>query len=116
MIANIINVLIGLALSYIAIFGMPPGAPVTWILAPVAIAIIVLALIARRRDFSGWQSATNCALGIILFVLALVERAVVISPLVTFWVELWVGLTVASLALWATLYHPTNGAKPLEVV
>ncbi len=116
MIANIINVLIGLALSYVAIFGMPTGAPVTWILAPVGIAIVVLALIARRSDFSGWQSATNSVLGIVLLILALVLRAVTISPLVTFWVELWVGLTVASLALWAILYHPTNGAKPLEVV
>jgi hypothetical protein len=116
MIANIINVLIGLALAYVAIFGMPAGAPVTWILAFVGIAIVVLALIARRSDFSGWQSATNSVLGIVLFILALAERAVVISPLVTFWVELWVGLTVASLALWATLYHPKSGANPLEVV
>ncbi len=116
MIANIINVLIGLALSYVAIFGMPPGAPITLILAPVGIAIAVLALIARRSDFSGWQSATNSVLGMVLLILALVERAVTVSPLVTFWVELWVGLTVASLALWATLYHPKNDAKPRGVV
>lgn len=116
MIANILNVLLGLVLSYVAIFGMPAKAPATWILAPFGIAILALALIARRSDFSGWQSATNSVLGIVLFILALVERVVNVSALVTFWVELWVGLTVASLALWATLYHPKDYAKSREAV
>lgn len=108
MIANVLNFLIGLWVSYVAIFGAPARAP--WILAPVGVAIVVLALIARRSDFSGWQSATNIVLGAVLFVAALIERAVPISPMVTFWINLWVGLTVASLALWAALYHPKEGA------
>jgi hypothetical protein len=37
MIANVFNFLIGLGVSYLAIFGTPPSAP--WILAPVGIAI-----------------------------------------------------------------------------
>jgi hypothetical protein len=110
MIANVLNFLIGLGVSYVAIFGTPARAPVPWILAPVGIAIVVLALIARRSDFSGWQSATNTVLGVVLLAVTLINSGVPISPLVTFWIDLWVGLTVASLALWATLYHPKEGA------
>jgi hypothetical protein len=110
MIANILNFLIGLGVSYVAIFGTPASASVPWILAPVGIAIVVLALIARRSDSSGWQSATNTVLGIVLLVVTLINWGVPLSPLVTFWIELWVGLTVASLALWAALYHPKEGA------
>jgi hypothetical protein len=89
--------------------GTPASAPVPSILAPVGIAIVMLALIARRSDFSGWQSATNIVLGIVLVVITLINWAVPLSPLVTFWINLWVGLTVASLALWAALYHPKEG-------
>jgi hypothetical protein len=67
MIANLLNFLIGLWVVYVAIFGMPAGTP-SWILAPLGIIIVVLALIARRRDFSGWQSATNSVLGIALVI------------------------------------------------
>jgi hypothetical protein len=109
MIANLVNFVIGLGVSYVAIFGTA-SAPVPWILAPVGIAIVVLALIARRSDFSGWQSATNIVLGIVLLVITLINWSLSISPLVTFWINLWVGLTVASLALWAALYHPKENA------
>jgi len=43
-------------------------------------------------------------------VVTLINWGVPLSPLVTFWINLWVGLTVASLALWAALYHPKEGA------
>lgn len=114
MIANLLNFLIGLWIVYVAIFGMPASAPVSWLLLPVGIAIAVLALVARRSDFSGWQSSTNSVLGIVLVITTLVERVVAMSPLLTFWIELWVGLTVASLALWAALYHPIEGASVPE--
>jgi hypothetical protein len=110
MIANVLNFLIGLGVTYVAVFGLPAIAPVPWILAPVGIAIAVLALIARRSDFSGWQSSTNIVLGLVLCVDTLLDQVVSTWPLVTFWIELWVGLTVASLALWAALYHPKEGA------
>jgi hypothetical protein len=110
MIANVLNVLIGLWLSYVAIFGTPGGARGPWIVAAAGVAIVVLALIARRSDFSGWQSATNIALGVVLVIATLVDRAVAVSPLVAFWIDLWVGLTVASLALWAALYRPKEAA------
>ena len=84
-------------------------------MAPVGIAIVVLALIARRSDFSGWQSATNTVLGVVLLVVTLINWGVPVSPLVTFWINLWVGLTVASLALWAALYHPKEApSNPLD--
>ena len=105
MIANVLNFLIGLGVSYVAIFATP-GVTAPWILAPVGVAIVVLALIARPSDFSGWQSATNIFLGVVLLVVTLINWGVPLSPLVTFWINLWVGLTVASLALWAALYHP----------
>lgn len=110
MIANALNFLIGLAVTYVAIFGMPATLRGPWILIAAGIAMVVLALIARRSDYSGWQSTTNIVLAIILIVVTLVGSATPISPLVMFWIELWVGLTVASLALWATLYHPKEGA------
>ena len=110
MIANVLNFLIGLGVSYVAIFDTPANAPMRWILAPVGIVIVMLALIARRSDFSGWQSATNTVLGLVLVVITLINWAVTLSPLVTFWINLWVGLTVASLALWAALYHPKEKA------
>jgi hypothetical protein len=106
MIANVLNFLIGLGVSYVAIFGTPASVMAPWILAPVGAAIVVLALIARPSDFSGWQSATNTVLGAVLLVVTLINWGVPLSPLVTFWINLWVGLTVASLALWAALYHP----------
>ena len=109
MIANVLNFLIGLGVSYVAIFDTA-NAHVHWILAPVGIAIVVLALIARRSDFSGWQSTTNTVLGIVLLVITVINWAVPVSPLITFWINLWVGLTVASLALWAALYHPKENA------
>jgi hypothetical protein len=114
MIANLLNFLIGLWVVYVAIFGMPASAPVPWLLLPVGVAIAVLARVARRSDFSGWQSSTNSVLGIVLVITTLVERVVAMSPLVSFWIELWVGLTVASLALWAVLYHPIEDASVPE--
>ncbi len=112
MIANVVNCLVGLAVTYVAIFEMPSAVRSPWLLIAGGIAIVVLALLARRSDYSGWQSGTNAVLGIILIVVGAVGvTAPVLSSLVVFWVELWVGLTVASLSLWAALYHPKEAAK-----
>jgi hypothetical protein len=110
MIANLLNFLIGLAITYVAILGTPAGAPAPWILVPAGIAVVVLAAIARRSDFSGWQSATNLVLGIVLVLFTLIERVIFVSPLFAFWIDMWVGLTVATLSLWAALYHPKQDA------
>ncbi len=106
MIANILNTLLGLWLSYVAIFMAGAGAQTPWAVALAAVAIVVLALVARRSDFAAWQSSTNIVIGVLLLVLTLVGRATSFPPLVSFWIDLWTGLTVASLALWAALYHP----------
>ncbi len=106
MIANALNVVIGLWLSYVAIFETGSAAPAHWVLAVAAFVIFLLALIARNSDYAGWQSATNMVLSILLLIAALVDWTISIPPLVLFWIELCIGLTVASLALWASLYHP----------
>jgi hypothetical protein len=111
MIANILNFLVGIGVAYVAVFGTPASIRSPWALPVAGIAIVVLALIARRSDFSGWQSATNIVLGIVLIVATLSDWAVAVSPLVMFWIDLWVGLMVASLALWAALYHPKESAS-----
>jgi hypothetical protein len=106
MIANILNTVIGLWLGYAAIFEAAAGRPQTWPVAAAAAAIVVLALIARRSDPAGWHSAADAALGAVLLVLALVNLWLVLPALVMFWLELWIGLAVASFALWAVLYRP----------
>ena len=106
MIANLINVIIGLWLAYISIFGIPAPINKPWTLVVAGLVIAGLARIARRSDYAGWQSATNFVLGVVLVIATLTERMIPTSPLVTFWIQLWVGLTVSSLALWALLYRP----------
>lgn len=105
MFANVLNTLAGLYLAYLSIFGSAAGTA-RWHEAAAGLAIILLALLARRSDFSGWQSSTNAALGGFLLVAMLVNWVVPINALVMFWIDLWVGLIVACLALWAALYHP----------
>lgn len=106
MIANLVNVVIGLWLSYVAIFFGPAGLVGRWSLFAAALAIVALAIIARRRDYSRWQSSTNIVLGVLLLVLASTNLTVALPALVLFWIELWIGLAVAVIALWAALYRP----------
>lgn len=110
MIANILNTILGLWLSYVAIFTAGAGKGTSWAVVFGAVAIVALALVARLSDFSRWQSNTNAVLGTLLLILTLIGWAMSFPPLVSFWIELWVGLTVASLALWAALYHPKQEA------
>jgi hypothetical protein len=116
MIANLINTILGLWLVYVAIFAIPAGTAASWQLVIAGAAAAVLALIARRSDFSGWQSATNFVLGVLLAVLALADLVVPINSLLVFWLVLWIGLTVSSLALWAVLYHPERQAQAYEAM
>src|SRR5262249_13192339 len=59
MIANILNVAIGLWLAYSAIFSTPPGSLDGGRLALTALAAIILAAWARRSDRLKWQSGSN---------------------------------------------------------
>ncbi len=106
MIANLLNVVVGLWLVHISIFGAPSFATAPWLIIALGVAVIALAAWARSSDFSGWQSGTNMVIGGIVVLVSLVERVVAISALALFWIDLWAGVTVASLALWAVLYKP----------
>lgn len=105
MMANLVSVLIGLWLAYVSIFGMAAPLHKSWALALAGLIIAELAWLASRGGYPGWQSATNIVLGLVLFVMALAEWAIPISPLVIFWIQLWAGLIVSSVALWAVLYR-----------
>lgn len=108
MIANLINTAIGLYLTYVSIFDPPlAGAPV-WIVAGLGIVIAVLAWVSRMTDATRWQSTTNLTLGILLTVGMLLHAAITMDQLIIFWLVLWVGLTVSSIALWAALYRPKH--------
>jgi hypothetical protein len=77
------------------------------------VAVILLALWARRSDLMGWYSGTSIALGLIVLVLAALHRAVGVEPLVSFWMILLIGITVAIVAMWSVLYRPDT-APPAE--
>ena len=112
--ANLINVLLGLALIYVAILQprLLGGRPLLF--AALGVLMFIAAWLARRSDHHPWQNNTNMLLALLLVVLALlrVER----FPLASFWSVFWIGLIVAVLALWAVLYRPnaaaTSGERP----
>jgi len=106
MIANLLNVLVGLWLAYSVIFAMPTGEMNNIALAVSAVAVMVLAAWARRTDSAGWYTATNLVLGAILLLAAVVRWAVEVASLVSFWAILLIGITIAIIALWAVLYRP----------
>lgn len=110
MLANLLAAAVGLWLSYAAIFEAGAGRHQGWPIVAAAAAIVALALVARRGDGRSWQSATDAALGLVLLLVALFNLGVAVMPLVMFWIELWIGLAVASFALWAVLYHPAREA------
>ncbi|MBX5454851.1 MAG: hypothetical protein K6U10_13065 [Acidobacteriia bacterium] len=115
MIANVLNTLVGLWLAYVSIFALSSAVTTPWRFIVAALVIIVLAVLARRSDYSGWQSATNIVLALVLAFLMLAEYVVAVPTLVLFWLILWIGLTVASSALWAALYHPEGSAEESTV-
>lgn len=104
MIANLVNVVLGLALVYVAVLApwMTERRPAS--LAAVALIMLVAAWLARRSDFHPWQNTTNMALAVLLGVLALLRLEQ--FPLAVFWTQFSVGTLVAVLALWAVVYRP----------
>src|SRR5689334_22958599 len=98
MLVNILTTLIGLYLAYLSIFEVQSVAH--WQEAVAGAAIIALAPIARRSDASGWQSATNSVAGGLLVLATALNWLVPLDALILFWITLWIGLTVACLALW----------------
>jgi len=106
MIGNLLNVLVGLWLAYSAIFANPAGAMNNVALAAAAVAVIVLAVWARRTDSLAWQSGTSIVLGVSLLAMAVVRWLIGVAPLVSFWIILLTGIAVAIMAMWSLLYRP----------
>ena len=113
MIADLLNMLLGLWLTHTAIFPNALGLGDRFLFA-AAMLMIVLALWARRSDFSTWQSTTAIASGVFLAVLALAQQVTHVSDVLMFWGILWVGLVSATVSLWAVLYRPSQVANPTE--
>jgi len=95
MIANFTTVLIGLWLAYRAIFSLPAGDVNQIELTAAGVALILLALRARRTDFMNWQSGTNIVLAMIVLLLAAARWVIGVDPLVSFWMILLIGITAA---------------------
>jgi len=113
MIADLLNMLLGLWLTHTAIFPNALGLGDRFLLI-AAILTIVLALWARRSDFSTWQSTTAIGSGVFLAILVLAQRVTHVSDVLMFWGILWVGLVSATVSLWAALYRPSQTANPAE--
>ncbi len=106
MIANFVTILIGLGLVYRAIFSIPAGDMSQTELIAAGVAVVLLALWARRTDFMSWHSGTNIVLAAIVLLLAVARRVVGVDPLVSFWMILLIGITLAVAAMWSILYRP----------
>lgn len=109
MIANLLNVVLGLWLVYAAVLDPAWASANDWRLPLAAVVILVLALWARASDHRKWQSSVNLALGVALLILSGIHWKGVAPPLLMYWGIFWPGIVVAVLALWATLYRPRGG-------
>lgn len=106
MIANFATILIGLWLAYRAIFSIPAGDMNQTELAAAGVAVILLALWARRTDLMRWHSSTNIVLAAIVLLLVAARRALEVDPQESFWMILLVGITLAVTAMWSIMYRP----------
>lgn len=104
MIANLLNVVLGLALVYVAVLAPWVTARRPLLLAAVAVIMFVAAWFARRSDYHPWQNNANVVLAALLALLAVLRLEQ--FPLAVFWTQFSVGTLVAVLALWAALYRP----------
>ena len=112
MIGNLVNILLGLWLAYSAIFSHPAGDMNIAYLAVTAVAVIAFAAWARRIDPMHWPSDTNLVLGAALLVVAAARWAVYVPPLLSFWILLLIGITIAIVAMWSMLYRPDMRKSP----
>ena len=106
MFANMFNVLLGIALVYVAVLqpSLVAGRPALLFVA--AACMFAAAWLARRSDNDPWQNNINMLLAVVLAGITALRLEHV--PLAAFWGQFSVGTTVAVLALWATLYRPTE--------
>ena len=108
MFPNVLTTALGLLLVYAAVLQPGLAARHPWLHVAAAVAILLLALWARRSDVVRWMSAVNAALAIALLALGLANWWITLPRLLTFWGVFWIGLVVAVLALWAALYHTAS--------
>ena len=108
MIANAINIVLGLVLVYVAVLqpALLQGQLQEVIELLVGAAIVGLGFWERRSDYHPWHGHVIAVLGAAVILLELVGFGLSIPPLVYDWTFFWVGLLIAFLALWAALYRP----------
>lgn len=104
MIANLLNVVLGLTLVYVAVLAPWVTARRPALVAALAVIMFVAAWLARRSDYHPWQNNSNMLLTVLLALLAVLRLEQ--FPLAVFWTQFSVGTLVAVLALWALLYRP----------
>ncbi len=105
MIPQIINVVLGIALTYIAILQPEIVQGRGRLVLAAAAVIVVCALWSRPGSTQRWFHDVTILCGVGLAALA-IERVARLSD-VSFWALFWVGTIVAVLQLWAILYRPT---------
>ena len=105
MIANLVNVVLGLALVYVAVLAPATTAHRPLLLLAAGVVMFVAAWFARRADYHHWQNNTNMVLAVLLAVQTVLHLDQ--FPLAVFWIQFSVGTLIAVLALWAILYHPS---------
>jgi len=114
MIPNLLNTLLGLGLSYVAIFPASISGQRYPLLLAAAVLTAALAFWARRSDHSTWQSTATIVAALALALLVIVSSLWGAAPELMFWGVLWAGLVSSTFSLWAVLYRPAaNGtAQP----
>ena len=111
MIADLLNTLVGVWLAYVAIFPHATGMDRDRVALLAAIAMIGLALWARRSGATPWQSTIALTTGALLAALIIAHQLVHVSDVLMFWGVLWAGLVCAIVSLWAALYRPPQDAR-----
>jgi hypothetical protein len=114
MIADLLNTLVGLWLTYAAIFPHAAGMGRDRVALLAAIAMIALALWTRRSSATPWQSTIVLATGALLAALMIAHQLAHVSEVLMFWAVLWAGLVCATVSLWAALYRPSQEAGLAE--
>lgn len=107
MIPNLLNTLLGLVITYVAIFPTTIGAHYHRWLFGAAMLTVALALWARHSDYAPWHSTMTIIAAVTLAVILGADRFLISSAVLLFWGVLWVGLVSATLSLWAAIYHPS---------
>ncbi|MBS0577776.1 MAG: hypothetical protein JSR36_00785 [Proteobacteria bacterium] len=103
MIANLFNVLLGLALVYVAVLHPSLLTARPLLLIAIAAGIFLAGWVARRSDYRPWQNNSNMVLAV--FLAGMTALRLQHFAVGGFWGPFTVGTVVAVLALWAALYH-----------